>query len=269
VIDALNKFILSIMDALLGWTLVLPRDLVLAMLALGTALLMVLIRKYTTNQNLLRRCADDKKRLRELKREAKATGDKDTLRRLRALTNLVTQKAIAQEWKPLLLSLLPVIMLTTWMWQRLAFIPPRAGEACVLRAKFPLSAAGHLAHVAPVDGVRMTGSWVKAIQADKQQNADAANAEWTFVGDPGSHVLTVRYEGRSYEHPVQVGARNYDEPIREHDQRLLSSEIQLRPVKLFGVVPGIDNIGIAPWMVAYLIIAIISVPLLKRVLRIY
>ena len=45
---------------------------------------MVLIRKFTSNQELLQRCAADKKRLKQLKRGAKAEGDKDTLRPLRA-----------------------------------------------------------------------------------------------------------------------------------------------------------------------------------------
>lgn len=268
-LDALNKTILTVMDALLGWMLALPRDAVLIAVALGTALLMVLIRKYTSDQNLLGRCAADKKRLKELKREAKASGDKAALLRLRATSNRVAQKGIGQEWKPLLFSLLPMIVLTTWMWQRLAFVPPRAGEALVLRAEFPASAAGHLAHLAPVDGVNIKDGWVKAIKAGTAPNADGALAEWTVLGDAGPHNLTVRYEGRSYEHPVQVGERSYAEPLREHDQNVLRSEVQLRPVKLFGIVPGIDRLGIAPWMVAYLVLAIVFVPLVKRVLRVY
>ncbi len=46
-------------------------------------------------------------------------------------------------------------------------------------------------------------------------------------------------------------------------------EVRLRPARLFGVVPGIPAVGFQPWLVAYLLITIPLVPLLKRTLRIY
>ncbi len=43
----------------------------------------------------------------------------------------------------------------------------------------------------------------------------------------------------------------------------------MRQVRLFGVVPGVDWLLLPPWLVAYLLIAIPFVPILKAVLRIY
>jgi len=267
-LDSLNQIVLRIMDALLGWTLAFPRQHVLLALALFTAFVMVLIRKFTSNQELLSRCAADKKTLRALRREAKGRGDKEAVARINLTTNQISVKAMSQEWRPLLFSLLPIIFLTTWMWQRLAFIPAQPNQPCVLRAEFPISASGRLAHLVPDKDVRVEGGWVKPIEVTAGLDADSAGAQWTLKGKPGAHVLTVRYGGHSYEHPIVLDGSNYREPVLEHDDHVRRIELVMQPTKLFGVVPGLDALGLAPWMVGYLIVAIVAVPLFKRMLAV-
>lgn len=264
--EAVNDLILKVMDGLLGWTLALPREWALLGLALFTAFVMVVIRRFTSNQKLLHCCAADKSRLAELNREAKSRGDREAVARMRQTKNQISQKAMGQEWKPLLFSLLPMILLTTWMWQRIAFVPARPDEVCVLRAEFPISAAGRQAHLVPEDGLQSEGGWIKAVEADKTPDADSAIAQWTVKGKPGPHLLTVRYEGQSYEHPLMLDGARYLDVAREHDQRVTKTELVLKPTKLFGVVPGIPALGIDAWMVGYLLVAILAVPLFKRVL---
>ncbi len=43
----------------------------------------------------------------------------------------------------------------------------------------------------------------------------------------------------------------------------------MKPVKFLGLVPGIDRWLVPPWLVAYFLIAIPSVSLIKRVTGIY
>ena len=53
-----------------------------------------------------------------------------------------------------------------------------------------------------------------------------------------------------------------------HDGDVVT-ELQMKPRKLFNIVPGIDVIGFPPWLVAYLIIVLPLVPLMKRVFCVY
>lgn len=46
-------------------------------------------------------------------------------------------------------------------------------------------------------------------------------------------------------------------------------QLVMKPVKFLGLVPGIGALGMAPWMVAYFLIAIPSVSLIKKLSRIY
>jgi hypothetical protein len=53
------------------------------------------------------------------------------------------------------------------------------------------------------------------------------------------------------------------------DQPILSVQIGMKPVKLLGLVPGIKWLLLPPWLVAYFLVAIPSVSLIKRSARIY
>ena len=54
--ETLYSIILKISDPLLSWLLYLPRDVALLIVALGTALILTVVRRFTTNQEMLGRC---------------------------------------------------------------------------------------------------------------------------------------------------------------------------------------------------------------------
>ena len=71
-LDRLSDFIVRLMDVPLGWLLRLPTDAQLFIVAIGSALILAVVRKFTSNQDLLRRCRADEARQKALLREAKA-----------------------------------------------------------------------------------------------------------------------------------------------------------------------------------------------------
>ncbi len=74
-LDWINSTVLALADPLLSWLLRLPTDLALVIVAVGTGAIITFARLLTTNQDLLRRCDQDKKRLKELiaRRSARRT----------------------------------------------------------------------------------------------------------------------------------------------------------------------------------------------------
>src|SRR4051794_30724863 len=112
------------MDILLGWLLRLPSDAQLCIVAIGSAAIITIVRARTTDQDLLRRCRDDKTRLQVLMREAKAGQDRLAVKRIRATLGLIALKQVRQEGQPFLVSLLPIALLATWAFHRLEFHPP-------------------------------------------------------------------------------------------------------------------------------------------------
>lgn len=263
-----NKVALGAGDATLGWLLALPRDLVLVLVGVGSAALIVLVRPWLTDQDLLKRVAADKERLSGRMKEAKRAGDAETLARLRRVNAKVGGKTLRAEMKPLAVVLLPLLIFATWAASRLEVHPPRAGEPVELVLEAPVSAAGTVAHIVPAEGLAAPGGWVRAVEAVEGSDPPHARAVWTLAGEARDvpYDVTVRATPGTARHPLRVGGRMYEPPRVAHDG--FATEVRLRPVKLFGVVPGLPWVGLAPWLVAYILVVVPAYFGLRRLLGI-
>lgn len=265
----MNEAVINIGDLLFGWLLRLPTDLALLLVALGSSAMLAAVRRWTTDQDLLRRCAADKKRLKDLIRQAKARREGEAVQRHRSTMARVGMMQMRQEWRPLLAAIVPLAILATWAFGRLEFHWPRGGEDIRVVAHFPAASAGRLVHIVPLPGIEAPEGWVREIREVKVGGQTGGEAEWVLRGegrlDP--YVLTFRHGHSSYEHPILVGAGKYLPPLVFHDDELMATEARLRQVRLLGVVPGVPALGIAPWMLAYLILVLAAFPVVKWCLR--
>ncbi len=283
-LDWVNHAIVALADPLLNWLLRLPADLALVIVAAGTGAVIALCRLLTANQDLLRRCGQDKKRLKELIRQAKREKDQEAVKRYRTTRNMIAMTTIKEEGWPLLAAVVPIAILGTWCFQRLAYVPPRAGETVAVKACFPVSAVGELAHVVPQEGVREVsredpdsgGKWIQEVVNDAAGPGGIANrgiATWKIRARarPEPYVLEIRCKTVTVKKELLVGQPVYSPDVEFYgnDQPILSAQIEMKPVKFLGLVPGIDWLLVPPWLVAYFLIAVPSVSLIKRVTGIY
>ncbi len=260
-------------DFLLGWLLALPRDAAIVAIALITSLVLTLVRKWFTNQELLGRCAADLRRLKQLLREARARGDKPSVRRMKGTVSLIKLKQLSAEGRVLLVALLPLALLATWGIERLEYLPPAVGEELTLRAYYPLSSVDRLTHLVPPEGfdLRPASSAVQQVRAD-EEGARNGVAEWVLIarGPEAKTELTIRHQDRAVSHGLRVDGRAYEPPVQMHDENLiLATEIQLTQARFLGLVPGAPAIGLPPWVVAYLLLALALVYPLRKVLRVW
>ncbi len=269
-LEFLNECILTVMDPLLGWLLYLPSDATLIAIALLSAGALTGVRIVTTNQDLLRRCKEDKRRLKELAAAAKRQGDKQARARYRATSTMIGIKQLKAEGMPLVAVLLPIILLVTWCFNRLDYHAVAPEEPVELAVYLPLSAVGELAHIVPHEGITTEAGWLKEVilDPDGEQNGlvvwrlrAAARAE--------PYTLLIRHKGATFKRSLRVDRRFYEPPLTFYDDRVLCAEIRLQPVKLFGIVPGLPALFLPPWMVAYLLLVIPLSVLLKRVVGVY
>lgn len=276
-LEWINNLMLAIADPLLNWLLRLPRDVAVVIVAVGTGAIITGSRLFTTDQNLLRRCGDDKRRLGELVREAKKHRDKEAVKRHRLTKTLVDLKAMRQEFWPLVAALVPIAILGTWCFQRLAFLPPRADEPVTLEAFVPVSAIGSLAHVVPQPGVDEVSAdgrpqWIVKIEEFDDPAFPAAIdggvARWRLRATPRPepYRLLIRHRDCTVEKQLLVGQPTYapDIEIYPAGSPIEYARIVMQPAKFLGLVPGIDRFGVPPWLLAYFLIAIPSVSLIKR-----
>lgn len=269
-LETLNNLILLITDPVLNWLLHLPGDVALFVVAIATSCILTFVRLITTNQDFLRRCARDKKRLKALIREARQKGDKEARQRYRATLAQISTRLMKAEGKPLLVSLVPIALLAVWCFGRLGFLPPQPGEPVDVKVCYRISAIGSPTYLVPQPGLEAVGGWVKLVVDDPDTREGVppnGMAVWTLTGD-GSQTrydLQIVHAGRVYTKAFEVGGRTYapDVELYGEDEPVLSAELKMKPLKLFGIVPGIPWIMFPPWLTAYLAIAIPFVFLLK------
>ena len=292
-LDLWNTLSVGLFDVLLGWLLALPPPIALLIVGLATASLLTLIRKWTTNQDRLARAAADLRQLKKLTREAKSANDLDTLARLKATKGRISIIKLSAEGWPLVAVIVPVALLATWAFERLAYYPPRADEKIevVLHLRSgrdpALSAKNDPLHLVPPPGLRAPSGWVRPvhIQQDEPTRWDRLWAKTTFrkVQKPPEDVLAIwqlegeardepyplvfRWKDRTIERDLLIGQRRYTPPLEERPDEPVISEVRLREVQLFGL-PGLAS-WLPAWLVGYLVVTIPFVFLLKRVLRIY
>jgi len=270
-LEVMNSFCLSIMDVILGWLLYLPRDLTLFIVGIGTASIMTGVRVFTTNQNLLKRCKDDKTRLDELIKAAKKQKDKEALLRYRATKQQIDVKVFKAEGKPTLASLIPVALVCIWCFGRVAYLPLDPGASIPVKAYFPISKIGEFAHMVPENGVQAKNGWIQKIKAD-EKGGKVTNgiAEWEIgcAKQKKPYLLTIRFKGESYTKELLVDGVRYAEPFTFYtDKNIEVIEAVTPEYKLLGLVPGFWVIS--PWLLAYLIMVVPFSLLLKPILRIY
>jgi hypothetical protein len=221
---------------LAGWTLWLPRDAALVLLALMTAGLALVLRRLCMNPHTLRLMREDLDQLKRLKRAARAAGDWAALTRFRRTATAVRWLQLRQEFRALLVSLGPLAIVMTWACARLEYLPPQPGETVTLTAWLPASAAGSVVHLVPQAGLDASAGWIREIVPSRQLGQPRGLATWIVraYARPQAYSLVLRFRGRNVEHPLLVGQTTYL-PVRRIHGDDIESQVELRPYQPLGI----------------------------------
>ncbi len=307
-LETLNNICLLITDPVLSWLLWLPKDLAIFIVAVTTSAIITFSRKGVTNQEWLKRAEEDVKRQDELAKEAKKRGDKETVRRHKMNVGLIKMRGFRYEGIPLLIAIIPIALLATWCFNRLGFYPPADKETVEIKVYFPRSAMESTIYMIPEDGIGVENGYVRKIVEDRvppsvtpwDKGVDKIvagyNKGWEWVvtkvlhaavpppqplgglaawkikagAGPQPYVLQFVHNGKIYKKEFLVGARKYSTQADVFDPTAPVQAIEqvLRPFMFLRYIGGFGPF-VPPWLVAYLLIAIPFVTVLKRVFKIY
>jgi uncharacterized membrane protein (DUF106 family) len=298
-LDAIYRGCLAITEPVLGWLLYLPRDAALVIVSLGTALVLTLVRIKTTDQGLLRRCRDDKKRQKQLVRAARKQGDREARKRHRAIINQIGLKAVRQEGWPLLASLVPIALIAVWAFAHIPYHAPDPEEGIVLRMYFPADAIAELVHMLPPEeGVRVSNGLIRRVEEDYAEDGvtvAAGRADWTLSAKKrdAPYKLRIRWQGNVIEHELRADGLGYTGPLTRYGpKREEVFEYQLGQYKycpfavlkdwdvriprwtifrwtVFGPYAGQRMFTVDGWLLGYLLIVVPFAFLFRPLLRIH
>jgi uncharacterized membrane protein (DUF106 family) len=239
-------------------------DGAVAGLGVLTAGVLLVLRRLATNQDLLRRCAQDRKCLRVLLRQDRRSGDGASARRHGALRRRVVLKAMSQEWRPVLAAIVPLAILGGWCFERLEYLPRPGDAPAKLTLWLPLSAQGQLVHVVPQEGLEATDGWVR-VAAAAAGGVPRCEASWELKGS-GSTTVLIRHGQSTYRRLVSLGqAAPAPVEVRHPDGAV--SRLDATPYRPLGFIRPV--LGLPAWLMWYLLVSLASYPLLKRLLRVW
>lgn len=268
-------------DAVFGWLLALPRDAALLALVTATILLTVAARRWCADQDRLRRCANDLRVLKSLKRAARQAG-MARAERMR-FEQTAARVRLIQLWgdlRVLSLVIVPLLWLATWASARFDYEPLEPGRVYTLTARLPLSSTGRVAHLVPEPWFAPETSLITRAAADPAMPG-WSRADWRVrfadtakltasSGQQVSRAFTIRHGGESATHPVFLDGRRPSPavvPSSDGATRFVESRLDIAEYRFLGWVPGWSAIGLAPWVVAYLLLSVLGLPIAKRVTR--
>lgn len=244
-------------DLLLGWTAVFGTIGAVAAVGLLSGVVIILIQKYGSNQDLLGRCREDLKELKRKIREAGKAGDQELKKRLSGLSGRIGGKYMGRSLLPALWTVPVITVVGLWTGARMAFQPVRPGDVVEAVAHFEDGASG-FAHALAAAPLGIEGPAIAAVEVPKEGRGRQALWKLRAAG-AGKSSLRVRFGDRTYEIPVEVKDRGgrppeavvvFNEQTPAQDQ-LQAVELRLRP----GMAPAWWNLWLE-WAGLYLLTAV-------------
>ncbi len=246
-----NNLLNPVLDPLLS----LPSIYAIIILSVGISLIITLITKFTTNQNLMKQLKGE---LKELQAQMKKLRDKpDEMMKVNKKMMEINGKYMTQSMKSMLFTFIPIIIIFGWMNAHLAFDPISPGQDFTVKVSFENGASGEIT-LKGVEGITIQGENTKIV--------NNSQAIWVLQGQQGEYLLEFDYNGKSYFKEVLITNTNeYRQPIKninEGDINTIEVEHKKNVVlNLFGW-----NVG---WLGAYIIFSIFASIIMRKLLKVY
>ncbi len=225
----------------------------LVIMALVISLIIIIIYKYTTDQNLMKQLKGELKELQKEMKDLKGQPEKSMEVQKRAMqTNM---KYMMQSMKSTLFSFIPIIILFGWLQAHLAFVPILPGEEFTVTAIFD-GTANLTAKIIVPSQVQVIG--------DIEKLPVNSKADWTLKGEAGKYTVGVEYNGRSYMKNLLINTRFYEKPDQYYKSELKSIRINNSPLKVLNIFGW--KLG---WLGTYIILSIVFSLILRKLMKVY
>lgn len=230
----------------------LPATIIISFLV---SLLITVVYKLVTDQNLMKELKDEMKELQKEMKELKNEPKKAMEVQKKAMER--NMKYMGHSLRPTLYTFIPIILIFGWLNTHMGFLPivPGAEFVTIVNA-----AAG-------VTGSVMLSAAGMTILSDNPQELIDGVARWTVKTDePGDYTLVYELSGKTYTKDVIIQERNgYDPPIKKVKDGLVKTiEVQhekLIVLNLFGWKLG--------WLGAYIIFSLGFSIGLRKLLKVH
>lgn len=249
----------SLLDPIFSPILNLSPWLGIAIISLFISLIITIIYKYVTDQNLMKQLKSEMKEFQKEIKELKDNPEQAMKVQKKAMeTNM---KYMMHSLKPTLFTILPIIIIFGWLNAHMAYYPLLPGQEFTATVSFEEDAEGNIK--LRTEGLEILGASSKEIEDSK--------VIFTLQGEgEGEYLLEFEKEKETYTKEVLLsGERGEYADVEKiiNENEIESIKLSNEPIKPFG---GFSLFGWKPgWLGAYIIFSILFSSILRKVLKIY
>jgi uncharacterized membrane protein (DUF106 family) len=244
----------SILNPIFSPILNLPTLWAVIILAFLISLIITVIYKYATDQNLMKQLKEEMKAFQKQIKELRSHPEEAMKVQKKAMqTNM---KYMMQSMKSTLYSFIPIILIFGWMNANLAFDPILPEQEFTMKVVFENDVAGEV-EISVTDGIYVNGKTKKEIKDNE--------VKWLLSGERGEYLIEFIFNGKKYNKEVLISEKQYKDPLKNiRDSSVKSIEIVYDKkilLNLFGWKIG--------WLGTYIIFAILFSIILRKIIKVY
>ena len=245
----------NILNPIFSPLLNLPTLWAVIILSFFISLIITVVYKFTTDQNLMKDLKEEMKEFQKEVKELKKEPEKAMQVQKRAMqTNM---KYMMHSMKSTLYSIIPIIIIFSWMNANFAYEPIPPNRDFTTAVSFEADVEEGIELSVP-KGITISGSPKKEIH-DKE-------VKWVLNGDEGEYLLEYVIDGKKYFKDVLITEENrYKESVKiVNDGIVKSIQIEHKEKKLINLFGW--KLG---WLGTYITLSIIFSMLVRKVIKVY
>ena len=232
----------------------LPTIWAVILLSFFISVIITIVYKYTTDQNLMKQLKGEMK---EFQREIKELRkDPEKAMQVQKKSMQTNMKYMMHSMRSTLFSFIPIIIIFSWMNANFAFDPIMPQQEFTTTVVFEENVHGDIEISVP-EGLKING-------AAKKEVKDGA-VKWVLSGEEGEYLLEYIFDGKKYSKDVLISEKRYKEPEKRIRDDIVSTIIVDHNKKillnLFGWEVG--------WLGSYIMFSIIFSILVRKVIKVY
>ena len=246
----------SILNPIFNPLLKLPSLWAIILLSFLISLIITLIYKYATDQNLMKQLKEE---IKELQKELKELrNEPEKAMQVQKQVMQTNMKYMKQSFKSMIYTFIPIIIIFSWMNANLAYDPILPEQEFTTTVVFEENVDGVIELSIP-EGIIVNGDAKKEVKDNM--------VKWVLSGKEGEYLLEYIFDGKTYNKEVLISETKYKEPIKKVKGDIVKSIEVEHEKKILLTIPGVGwKIG---WLGTYIIFSIMFSILIRRVIKVY
>ena len=242
----------------------LPTIWAVLILSFLISVLIILITKYTTNQETMKSLKEEMKSYQKQMKELKNNPAKMMEMQKKAMES--NMKYMSHSLKPTLITLVPIFLIFGWMNATFAYESIKPMQEFKVYAVFDQNANGE-AEITVPDGINVIGdAKANIVSGIVNKRSYEKTASWTLKGQEGEHIMEISYNGEKLQSSVIItNGKEYIQPAKQTKGSIKSVQIGYNK-KILVPIGFRDWFG---WLGTYIISSIIFTMSLRKILKVH